>query len=1140
MATTAGEETSTSPPTEDVSGVQDEANTAAADEYIHGQQIVDEGLKRELDEEELAAAAAVAPVEVTAADAEQQDVEEKADDDETEIETDLAWKPPGESYFDGDGEMNEEGGDSNKNGGDDEQEDDGSKEDEKIADKNEEPVVENLELSLGQDDQKEHPVSEDDAAAPVEVVAEEESRQEEGDPNIPTPAAEINTTDVDEEGNGDENDNVPEPEKQDDEQHRPLPLGNSDIPKKDDEVEQAVPQLDTTMETTLSSSPSDEDNELSLAAPAEAIEQGQDGPATSGGDVTVAIDELPTSNLIVETPIRKGGENNVDAPDDDDSKKEVKGSPTGIMDAEALFQEEIDNSKDARVEISPQDTVPLQDMTPVKVEESVHVVSADEVSVSESSKSTALEVTLPTPLKEPKKKLDMDKGHVLGSEDSNLLLNKSTLRNAYRIFVLLLRPKVQKFELIQFLCSHNLPTITVRNILDRIPTFSAEQVFKEQEYAGLYRPETTQEELLNLDEVLVRREAHTGEFASTKILKGEILVAMPTGFKLKKIVRLVEKIMVSPAFKLLRGNNSIQAANVDARNELEQIRQQGLAKSRAELFTKKVEASEQDKRAQEEESRDLEQRRSRKSEFKFQPDRNGVSPLDAMYLSQNQQKSERQKTEQQIKLQSQSHSDTNWAPPVSSPVVTRMSVQARAVVTPDVQVPAVTAQNEPNVFQPKQATEQEVEVPGSSSNKARLSAKRQSELDALRQHSVTKAVNKVFNEKIEQSERDQKAREEEARDLEQRRANKKNYTFSPDSIGVSPLDALYMSQNQQKSERIKKEQETKLQNQRHSDHNVNKWSGSIASPPTSPTFRQKQAVSVDVVATEARLSITNKQDELEILRQQGVAQAANKSLSESAANKSVPRSNASNIEELEALREQGAAKAVTKIFNENAASSDHQSSWNHAELKESQQQSVPTPLIADVKSTPVPETQSELEQLRQLSLTKELNKQYNETVMANQKETEAHLAQQRDLNERKAKTSEFVPSLNSDLSATDTSRLSYTKWKTEDRQKDREALGYYRDWRSTDNMAPPPGQEEWITIGKALTTEGDKMTTRTWNAPDPDGKREEAPATNVVTLERHHDEKASNTVDERKANQTVPPGTASSEPVDQGCACVIL
>ena len=164
--------------------------------------------------------------------------------------------------------------------------------------------------------------------------------------------------------------------------------------------------------------------------------------------------------------------------------------------------------------------------------------------------------------------------------------------------------------------------------------------------------------------------------------------------------------------------------------------------------------------------------------------------------------------------------------------------------------------------------------------------------------------------------------------------------------------------------------------------------------------------------------------------------------------------------------------------------------------------------------------------------------------MVNKRESEAHLAQTRDLEERRAKTSEFVPSRTSDLSIADASRLSHTKWRNEDRQQTREALGYYRDWKSTENQAPlPDGNNQWATTGKAHTTEGQNMTTRTWQAPDPEGKREEAPAPKVTTrrVERStNDTKPSPTVNERQGNQTESSGTPSSQPVEQGCGCVIL
>ena len=930
MEETSQDEDITSPsvPAEDDSSriIEEENAVTTGDTEPDEDKVVEEQPKVESKAEEVPA------VESTEGTPSQpQAVKEESDEDdgdgeeEAEVQTGLAWQPPGDSYFVADNESYDESVGSEEKVAD-------VPSDKKSCDTGKELDNKEQTEAVVQDLGNEGPVLEKTVAdASAEDHDEVEHQQSEAQPSTDeqessglAEQASSNTAQENEpRSGGNDNKTLKSETEQGEENTHPLldSSGVSDdskMSKKEGDGKKDSTQLDTTMETTLSS---DEEKDESLNESSQEGNDRQEDPQLTGTDVSVVIgDTQPKPNIVVETPHRKADtvRNELNTPHDGGSngaqKTETKGSPAGIMDAEELFKAEIDAAADnTNVDVpSPQveqttptktqsvSEVTVQDPSSSK-EDSDNITSSNDASVPENRQSASKEAPVKsTPAKLPKKKIDTDKGLVLGSEDSNLLLNKSTLRNAYRIFVLLLRPKVLKFELIQFLCSHSLPTISVRNILERIPTFSSEEVFKEQEYAGLYRPETTKDELINLDEVLVEREPQTGEFASTKILIGEVLVAIPTGFKLRKIAKLTDKIMASPAFKLLRGNNSIQAPKTDARNEIEKIRQQGLAKNRAEIFTKKIEASEKDKKAEEEESRDLEKRRSRTSEFKFSPDRNGISPLDSMYLSQNQQKSERLQTEQQVRIQNQRHSD-NWTAPTASPKATTTIKQLPVVVTPDIQPPVADSPDQSMGLQSPNTVRKALDIPVSPSTNAKemLSAKRQSELEALRRRSVAKAVNKVFNEKIEQSERSQKAHEEEARDLEERRANKRNYSFTPGSSGISPLDALYMSQNQQKSERIKKEQEVKLQNQRHSDHNVNTWS----SPPTSPKFQQKQVVPVDVVATEARLSMTNQQNELEALRQQGVAQAANKSFVE-------------------------ASKSA----------STHEPSWNHTEIKELEQQ----------------------------------------------------------------------------------------------------------------------------------------------------------------------------------------------------------
>ena len=119
-------------------------------------------------------------------------------------------------------------------------------------------------------------------------------------------------------------------------------------------------------------------------------------------------------------------------------------------------------------------------------------------------------------------------------------------------------------------------------------------------------------------------------------------------------------------------------------------------------------------------------------------------------------------------------------------------------------------------------------------------------------------------------------------------------------------------------------------------------------------------------------------------------------------------------------------------------------------------------------------------------MAKSLKNQFTDAAMENEKKDEAHLEQVRDLEERKAKTSEFKVSRNAPLSVADENALSVTKWKKEDRAKNHEALGFHRDYKGIETTKPTEDDEnkEWKTTGKVHTTVRKELTTKEWEAPD--------------------------------------------------------
>lgn len=154
-------------------------------------------------------------------------------------------------------------------------------------------------------------------------------------------------------------------------------------------------------------------------------------------------------------------------------------------------------------------------------------------------------------------------------------------------------------------------------------------------------------------------------------------------------------------------------------------------------------------------------------------------------------------------------------------------------------------------------------------------------------------------------------------------------------------------------------------------------------------------------------------------------------------------------------------------------------------------------------------------------MAQSLKNQFTDVVKANELQTQAHLAQQRDLEERRAKTKVFQASRNTDLSAADVQQLELSKQKKEERQKEREALGYYQSPRGEGTEGEQ--SKEWKTTGKVLTTMGqavEETTTKEWEAPREDGKMEVSPP--------------------MKPTLRGKTGTADEQAKEQGCACIIL
>jgi len=137
----------------------------------------------------------------------------------------------------------------------------------------------------------------------------------------------------------------------------------------------------------------------------------------------------------------------------------------------------------------------------------------------------------------------------ISSTSSNHPQNKD-----FKVFLLLLHPTSKIFELIQLF--FNPTTTTIRDVLYMIPTNATEPALGAQDYTGLCRPKTEEgedEEIANLD-LLVQN--HSNMKLSAQVVRGEVLVAIPLGYKARKIVTLSQQILVNPRIcKLLEGGN---------------------------------------------------------------------------------------------------------------------------------------------------------------------------------------------------------------------------------------------------------------------------------------------------------------------------------------------------------------------------------------------------------------------------------------------------------------------------------------------------------------------------------------------------------------------------------------------------------
>lgn len=176
--------------------------------------------------------------------------------------------------------------------------------------------------------------------------------------------------------------------------------------------------------------------------------------------------------------------------------------------------------------------------------------------------------------------------------------------NSYKIFLLLLQPKLKTFELIQLIYSPN--DTTIGDIIAMIPENATEPALGSQVYIGLCRPKT-EEEIVDHELLASEPRGNTG-MDSAKITLGEILVAIPDGYNGADVAVLAKQILSNPKIvKLLKRSDPL-APKKSRRSSKRGIRK-GARRSRSKEHVEVMEKfDEEDEFQQEQEKKEQEQK----------------------------------------------------------------------------------------------------------------------------------------------------------------------------------------------------------------------------------------------------------------------------------------------------------------------------------------------------------------------------------------------------------------------------------------------------------------------------------------------------------------------------------------------------
>lgn len=199
--------------------------------------------------------------------------------------------------------------------------------------------------------------------------------------------------------------------------------------------------------------------------------------------------------------------------------------------------------------------------------------------------------------------------NVISNSKKKLLSSSSSSRrkqdpNSYKIFLLLLQPKLKTFELIQLIYSPN--DTTIGDIIAMIPENATESALGSQTYTGLCRPKT-EEEIVDHELLASEPLRANTSVASAKITLGEILVAIPVEYNGADVAVLAKQILSNPKIvKLLKRSDPLAPKK---RRRSSRRLGKGARRSRSKEHVEVMEKfDEEDEIKQEEEKKDSEQK----------------------------------------------------------------------------------------------------------------------------------------------------------------------------------------------------------------------------------------------------------------------------------------------------------------------------------------------------------------------------------------------------------------------------------------------------------------------------------------------------------------------------------------------------